>query len=478
MFNHSPDNTLATGLDYELVDLAGFGTPADEAVAMKNQFGAPRASPEGTAGSMPKHLPLVIVGYDQQRVLQALRERRADTGLADTALRPIAVVGLNRGDVQPSLEALADVVVGPRPSVDTVRDMRETLTSLATQAADLTADHGDRALLLLQYLGIRERYCIEPVVDPGAVFAYRYPLAESLLSASSTQALDILEDLAEYQLLASKVVDRLFLCPHCGGYRVPVKELCDKCHSPDIAVQNSIHHFRCGYVGPESEFMIDGRLRCPKCRADLRHVGVEYNHPGRVVTCHACNHWAAEPLLQAWCVDCNRYLPPEQLRSLRISCFTITSRGMRAARAGRWNPNEAQAVSSAGNSGANLAALASVERKRAVARTILRVASANQWKVAAYRVDFDVPPAAADAALQSADKQAEFDQCVTRYLGPQALTAPLGEKGVLVLNPGTHRDGRSAAAALARRIAKTLHCRATVSALAASAAAELLAAAG
>ncbi|HCS27745.1 MAG TPA: hypothetical protein DIW43_09840, partial [Spongiibacteraceae bacterium] len=139
-------------------------------------------------------------------------------------------------------------------------------------------------------------------------------------------------------IVSREHVDRLFTCPDCSNYRVCVKELCPECHSTHLETEESIHHFRCGHVGPESEFMASGRPICPKCNGEVLHIGVEYNRPGQFVNCGDCHYWATEPLIEAWCAVCNRYHSPANLLPVNISNYSLTQSAMHIARTGSWNP--------------------------------------------------------------------------------------------------------------------------------------------
>lgn len=319
-------------LAYEMLELWEFERGTDEAAAVRSALGDPVAN---TAGLDVSSLPLVIVGYDQRKIVHHLDEQRADP---ESALRPIAVVGIDGMSIEPMVEQLTDIVLPPRPLMDDLREAGNTLGTLATHVHRLRRAPQDPALTMMQFLHTRGGE-IMPMVDPVARIAYRFPIAELVLGINTIEAQDILEDLAEHELLEARHVDRMFCCPDCGSYRIPVKELCPECHSTNLSVQESIHHFRCGYVAPESEFLSHGRPMCPKCHGAIQHIGVEYNRPGRFTTCHNCNFWATEPQLAAWCAECDRFHSPADLVPMNIHSFAITQRGVQAARTGSWDPS-------------------------------------------------------------------------------------------------------------------------------------------
>lgn len=323
---------------YEMLELWEFERGTDEAFALRSVLGEP------VEEIQPAHLaqlPLVIVGYDQVKITQHLSDQRADPR---TRLRPIAVVGLRSEALDPTIACLADIVLPPHPSRGELQDTALSLDTLATHLKRLTLAPQDPAMAMLQFLYSRHRE-LEPMVDAHSALAYRFPLAESLLDLNTREAREILVELAERGLLDSQHVDRMFTCPDCESYRVVVKELCPECHSTNIGMEESIHHFRCGHVAPESEFSLHGYHQCPKCDAAIRHIGVEYNRPGRFAVCRSCRFWATEPELAAWCADCDQYHSPAQLHSASISVYTLSAMGADVAVRGSWNPSAALANS-------------------------------------------------------------------------------------------------------------------------------------
>ena len=318
---------------YQMLELKEFERGTDEAVSIKSVLGEPLA----TLGEKDvAQTPLVIVGYDHRKIERLLVEQRA--GFA--ALRPIAVVGLEGPKLTAIVMQLADIVLPPHPREDDLNSTAMTLATLAAHIERLPRSPRDAGLTMLQFMYTRGRD-IEAKVDAQSAIAYRFPLAEGLLQCDVLETQSVLQDLAARGLLEARHVDRVFTCPSCQGYQVPVKELCPECKSTHLGVEESIHHFRCGYVGPESDFSVDGAKQCPKCFSAIRHIGVEYNRPGRFSICRQCNFWAADPELAAWCANCNQYHSPADLVPVNINTFVIAQSGVNVARNGRWGPGAA-----------------------------------------------------------------------------------------------------------------------------------------
>lgn len=478
MPSHNTDLNYApqVNIEYELSEVSELDRATDEAAAVKIVLGQP-LDPATVKRRGSERTPLVIVGYDQRAIVKTLRQQRAN---ATTALRPVAIVGTSPDDAMPILKQLADTIVGPRASSEALEALRDQLLQIMGSVDNLAPAHDDPAMLMLQYLHTRGNE-LRPLVDASAHFAYRYPLAEHILTTSSAEALDVLQDLAEHELLTARPVDRLFLCPECGGYRVPVKELCPECQTPNVGMQDSIHHFRCGFVGPESEFIVSGRPTCPKCHSELRHIGVEYNRPGRIVTCHECGHWASEPHLRAWCVDCNVYHAPEELRAVRISRFTLTRAGARAAQLGRWNPYhthvlpaEAQAEATAASSEAPQETSQHYLQARNILRALIDIASENDWPMSVYRADVMMSLADTPTGEQRDQVIQHAEQQIRKSLGAKDVVARINPGTFLILATKDRRKGGAPdARQLEQRIDPPQQARVQITALSPGAAADM-----
>ena len=485
----------AVGISYELFEISELDRATDEAAAVRDVLGPP-LSAEAIFERGVAHTPLVITGYDQRQITRLLQKQRT---AVETALRPIAIVGIAQDEAPSVLFELADVVLHPWASREQLRVMREQLREISSPVADLPLALDDRGLLFLQYLcsskesGLNE---VSPIVDAAVPFVYRYPLAEQILKASSAETIDVLEDLAEHDLLTRVVVDRLFLCPTCGGCRVPAKELCPECKSPDVGTQDSIHHFQCGYVGPEGRFISNGRAICPKCHDELRHIGVEYNRPGRVLSCHECGHWASEPYLCAWCIDCDEHYSPELLKGTRVSRFRVTRSGLQAALAGRWDTYHAQLIvpqeritetresmhgrdpideDAEMDESSEITARNNVsDRSRDIAETLIDVASTKGWPLDAYYVELMAPVAKPLSFSQQEEQLEMVEREIKQHLDPQDLLVSVSHGCALIL---TMRDSRKEALspdAFERHINENATVRVKISPLTLPEAAQLL----
>lgn len=118
-----------------------------------------------------------------------------------------------------------------------------------------------------------------------------------------------LEALANLELLQRRHFVRTHACDKCGSARLQIYEACPACGSGDLVEEVLVHHYRCGCQEAESHFIQGDLLICPKCRRELRHLGVDYGKPGKIVTCRACGAANSEPRVDFVCMDCYEVKP-------------------------------------------------------------------------------------------------------------------------------------------------------------------------
>lgn len=166
--------------------------------------------------------------------------------------------------------------------------------------------------------------------DPSTPSQIAYNLA---LDARSVQT--EADALVRNDLLEKIFFDRFHVCDRCGSSRFNVREECASCRSPNITEEAYLHHFRCAYQGPESDFRQGDNLVCPKCRHELSHFSVDYDKPGTVLTCNSCGHATSEPAIGLLCLDCHAHYDGDAVETRDVFSYAITDRGHAYLEAGR-----------------------------------------------------------------------------------------------------------------------------------------------
>jgi CheY-like chemotaxis protein len=191
-----------------------------------------------------------------------------------------------------------------------------------------------RQLTLLRYLYSRSLESMEPVLHPASSKGYNLPLAALILGVESGEEFSQVAWLAELGLLRSAFRDRIHTCPYCAHYAINFREVCPTCRSPHLAVEENVHHFRCGHVAPEREYREGSLLMCPKCRRPLRHVGVDYDRPNQVAVCVDCHAFTTEPEVECLSLECGRVFSPGSSIKLDVNGYSLTLQGVAAAAQG------------------------------------------------------------------------------------------------------------------------------------------------
>ena len=188
-----------------------------------------------------------------------------------------------------SAPSLSAAILSVRPLVTRVSELPRLL---------IGPDRNGFSALALAYT----RECsLVPLLRPDEPAAVAYPLLFGFDSARST-----LEELADAGMLRRRFFERLHICQHCGSSRLHAREVCVKCHSSHLVEQSLVHHYACGHQAVQSAFASGASYICPKCRKELRHYGVDYDKPGRVMCCSCCGDTMTEPQVKFICFDCHR----------------------------------------------------------------------------------------------------------------------------------------------------------------------------
>jgi GGDEF domain-containing protein len=163
---------------------------------------------------------------------------------------------------------------------------------------------------------------------------HTYPLAHMLAdpNAPIDRWIANLED--RRYLERVELLDRLRLCPKCGGCHHNFVDACPHSRSIDIVQKPFLHCFTCGHVAPEEKFLSSGALVCPNCLARLRHIGADYDRPLENHVCNDCDQTFAEPLVIARCLSCGAENDPESLIPRQVYSYRLGERGVLAARTG------------------------------------------------------------------------------------------------------------------------------------------------
>lgn len=185
---------------------------------------------------------------------------------------------------------------------------------------------------ILAYIRSRPKDSFKPVQTALSSHGYTYPMLTTDSDPSLVQdQLEILGFAAKNRFVETTYDDVIYLCRNCSGGLHHYRESCPNCESSHLREEDLIHHFRCAYVGPESDFRqqeFSPDLTCPKCSRKLKHIGVDYDKPSAVFNCHSCESVFQDPVIRAKCISCGQDDPVEYLVKHELFTYNITGKGI------------------------------------------------------------------------------------------------------------------------------------------------------
>lgn len=191
--------------------------------------------------------------------------------------------------------------------------------------------HQRNFIKLSQYLFTRN-IKLEASRSRRAHIGYYYKFIDYLVpDLELHQFLDELNRMKERGYITTELVENVSLCKSCSSSYLHFIETCHRCKSVDIEAESLIHHFRCAYIGPESDFKQNDDLVCPKCDKMLRHIGVDYDKPSEIVHCNTCNHQSQQSAIIANCVDCGHSNELANLHTKKMYNVQLTEQGQNLA---------------------------------------------------------------------------------------------------------------------------------------------------
>ena len=265
----------------------------------------------------------------------------------------VVLVGRDPGEERDWLAALRrDSRFGLRPLLATheqadpdgalsdglVRDPGEVFRTLAGVESSLAAlpqrEYADGEERLLAFLYSRSGRHVLPARDWRAEHCYRYPLLDAM-APPGVAGIDWVPSLRHRSLLEPvDLVDRTRECASCGSAHLNYVDVCPECRALDLRETIFLHCYTCGHVAAQEDYLQGDRLRCRKCQAQLRHIGVDYDRALETFSCAPCGARFAEPEVQARCYGCGRVHATVDVIERRIESFRLSDAGSLAARTG------------------------------------------------------------------------------------------------------------------------------------------------
>jgi GGDEF domain-containing protein len=209
---------------------------------------------------------------------------------------------------------------------------------------------------------------IRPVIDASMTSGYYYPAAVESFGRSPYHTI-ALEQMVSQGVLTRTLVNRVRGCTTCGAAQLNYREVCPKCSSVDIVKTDTVHHFSCGHVGALNEFRDGSALKCPKCAAVVRHIGVDYEKLSVHYHCRTCERLSPETRIETQCMRCTTVTDPGSTLERVINQYELTETASVAVEEGRLGGLNLETVLRGGNLGLYTAQYFEHELMREITRS-------------------------------------------------------------------------------------------------------------
>jgi CheY-like chemotaxis protein len=144
-----------------------------------------------------------------------------------------------------------------------------------------------------------------------------------------TFALDyhVFEEIEKYGVLSRELYDSGLACPSCGSLKVSIKINCSSCGSMNIEKGEAVEHLHCGHIDKVGEFVKGEKMICPKCKRELKTLGVDYRKKGLFFKCGKCGIVMPSPTYVYTCGGCGESSNADRLDIKKFFTFVVDVKG-------------------------------------------------------------------------------------------------------------------------------------------------------
>jgi len=134
----------------------------------------------------------------------------------------------------------------------------------------------------------------------------QYTDAQMATELNNEQTKLALELLADEGILNREPAESYYTCPQCSSKDLLARARCNYCDSESIVSSKGLEHLHCGYREFESTFSSPKGLVCPKCKENMKALGVDYRRVGVLYRCMECGRVDSVVQLRFACNSCKR----------------------------------------------------------------------------------------------------------------------------------------------------------------------------
>ncbi len=111
-------------------------------------------------------------------------------------------------------------------------------------------------------------------------------------------------------------------CIKCNSVQISQQFFCPSCGHSNFIQGKLIEHFKCGNVSIEGSYKEN---KCPKCKKEIKILGVDYKTMDNYYTCNDCGNKFSEPYQNYLCTKCNNKFQLENARWITSTGYKLVS---------------------------------------------------------------------------------------------------------------------------------------------------------
>ena len=134
------------------------------------------------------------------------------------------------------------------------------------------------------------------------------------------EALEHLNQLKDQGKIVSLNDIKEISCSSCDSVKIGQTFHCPSCNSSNFKQGTLIEHYKCGNISTDDSYKNN---ICPKCRKEIKTLGVDYKILKNYYVCSDCENKFPDPTLEYICLKCNNKFKLDDAK-------WITSQGFKA----------------------------------------------------------------------------------------------------------------------------------------------------
>lgn len=164
---------------------------------------------------------------------------------------------------------------------------------------------------------------VKPTTNLATDNGFAYPQVESLLEATTQEAVTTLEFLANEDILSRNIKGHILFCPNCHSPNLKPGLGCPKCGSGNIGRGRILEHFSCRNNSLEDDYADNGKYICPKCQQELRFLGTDYQSLGINYKCRECGAISKDAASSWQCLQCSNFFPEYSAQEVVLYSYRL-----------------------------------------------------------------------------------------------------------------------------------------------------------